>query len=60
MYDWFNRGLWEKCFSLVDPQLTGQAKILQPVYSERMRGFRQVYGAIHPWHIRQDDGAERG
>jgi hypothetical protein len=52
MYDWFNRGAWEKCFSLLDPKLKKQSKLQLPLYSERMLAFKQVYGSINPWHIR--------
>jgi hypothetical protein len=52
MYDWFNRGAWEKCFSLLDPQLTGTSKVQLPVYSRSLQAFQQAYGKIHPWHIR--------
>jgi hypothetical protein len=52
MYDWFERGQWEKCFFLIDPRLREQSRVELPVYSERMRAFKQVYGRIHPWLIR--------
>jgi hypothetical protein len=52
MYEWFNRGLWDKCFSLIDPMLREQSKTELPVYVERLRAFREVYGSITPWHIR--------
>src|SRR5262245_56668461 len=52
MYDRMNRGLWDGCFALIDPRLTGQGKVQLPVYTERLRTFKQVYGSINPWHIR--------
>jgi hypothetical protein len=51
MYDWFNRGLWEKCFTLIDPQLIKRSRVDLPAYSERLRAFKEVYGGICPWHI---------
>ena len=52
MYSWFNQGQWEKCFSLIDPKLIKHGKVKLLLYAERMQGFKQVYGAIHPWHVR--------
>jgi hypothetical protein len=52
MYDWFEKESWEKCFSLVDPKLRAASKVQLPVYSERMRAFKEVYGKIQPWLIR--------
>ena len=52
MYDWFNRGLWEECFSLVDPKLKEQSKVQLPVYAERLQAFKEFYGIIKPWHVR--------
>ena len=52
MYEWFNRGLWEKCFSLIDPMLREHSKTELPVYVERLRAFSEVYGSVTPWHIR--------
>jgi hypothetical protein len=52
LYEWFNRGLWEKCFSLVDPQLKAQSKVQLPTYAERMQAFQGVYGTITLWHVR--------
>lgn len=49
---WFNQGRWEKCFALVDPNLTGSAKVRLPEYAERLQAFQQAYGSIRPWHIR--------
>jgi hypothetical protein len=51
-YAWFNRGLWEKCFSLIDPNLTEQSKVQLPAYAERLQTFKQVYGSINPWFVR--------
>src|SRR5438477_1334694 len=52
MYDWFNQALWEKCFSLIDPKLREQAKVRLPLYADRLRAFKEVYGRINPWHVR--------
>jgi hypothetical protein len=52
MYDWFEKGSWEKCFSLVDPKLREQSKVQLSSYTERMRAFKETYGRIHPWLIK--------
>lgn len=52
MYEWFNQGQWEKCFSLVDPKLTAQGKTQLGPYSERLSEFKQVYGTVDRWQIR--------
>jgi hypothetical protein len=52
MYDWFNRELWDKCFSLIDPKLRDQAKVELPGYASSMQEFKAVYGAIRPWYTR--------
>jgi hypothetical protein len=52
MYEWFNRGLWDQCFSLIDPKLREGAKVDLPVYADQLRAFRAAYGMIHPWYVR--------
>ena len=52
MYDWFEKGSWEKCFSLVDPKLREHSKVKLSGYAEQMRVFKEAYGRIHPWLIR--------
>jgi hypothetical protein len=52
MYEWFNRELWAKCFSLVDPRLRDQSRAEFSIYADRLRSFKEVYGAVRPWHIR--------
>jgi hypothetical protein len=51
MYDWFNRGLWDKCFSLIDPRLREEGKVQLPHYSAGLEAFKEVYGTIKPWHV---------
>jgi hypothetical protein len=52
MYDCFNEGAWDKCFSLVDPTLRVRGRVDQSSYEESLARFRQVYGKIEPWHLR--------
>lgn len=52
MYNWFNRDLWQKCYSLLDPKLREQSKVELSAYADGLRAFQEVYGAIRPWHIR--------
>ena len=52
MYDWFNRGLWEKCFSLIDPDLREHSSVELSTYAASLRAFKEAYGTIHPWHIK--------
>jgi hypothetical protein len=52
MYDCLNRGLWEDCFSLIDPKLREQAKVQLPTYTAGLQTFKEVYGSIKPWHVR--------
>lgn len=52
MYDWFNQGLWEKCFSLIDPRILEKSTRKFPAYAERLQEFQEAYGAIRPWHVR--------
>src|SRR6267378_1856397 len=52
MYEQFNQGNWEKCFSFLDPTLIQQSTLALPIYAEKMQAFKDVYGIIHPWHIR--------
>ncbi len=52
LYEWFNRGLWRQCFSLIDPKLRERSKVELPVYADGLQAFKEVYGAINPWYIR--------
>jgi len=52
MYAWFNRCLWAKCLSLVDPQLKQQSRVDPSSYAKKMQAFREFYGKINPWHVR--------
>jgi hypothetical protein len=52
MYDCFNRGLWESCFSLIDPHLREQSKVQLATYADRLQAFKATYGKINPWYIR--------
>ena len=52
MYDWFNQGLWEKCFGLVDPLLQNSSKVERSAYAKQLHAFKEAYGSINPWHIR--------
>ena len=52
MYDWFNRGLWEKCFSSIDPRIREKSRVKLPLYVEGLQEFKKAYGAIRPWHVR--------
>jgi hypothetical protein len=52
MYDYFNQGLWEKCFSLIDPKISEKSTTEFPPYAERLQEFKEAYGAIRPWYVR--------
>jgi hypothetical protein len=52
MHAWFNRGRWERCFSLIDPVLREKGRVELPTYAERLQEFKEVYGAIHLWYVR--------
>jgi hypothetical protein len=52
MYEWFNQGLWEKCFERIDPKLREESKVELPVYVDQLQAFQEAYGTIHPWYIR--------
>ena len=60
MYDAFNRGLWEKCFSLIDPELRESSRVKLSVYADQMAAFQKVYRQIKPWHIRTSLHFEKG
>jgi hypothetical protein len=51
-YFWFNKGDWDHCYALIDPQLTQEDKVELKVYSELMQTFKGAYGAVKPWVIR--------
>jgi hypothetical protein len=52
MYAWFNRGLPDRCFSLVDPNLTSEAKVEPQAYRDGLLAFKDAYGSIRLFHIR--------
>jgi hypothetical protein len=52
MYGAFNRELWDRCYSLIDPRLLHAKKVDKPIYAEQMKEFKEAYGAIRPWHVR--------
>src|SRR5579884_370422 len=52
MYQWFNRGLWEKCFSLIDPRIREKTTTKFTPYAERLQEFKEAYGTIRPWYVR--------
>ena len=52
MYYRFNRGLWERCFSHIDPRLREEGKVQLPDYSAGLERFKEIYGAIKLWHVR--------
>jgi hypothetical protein len=52
MYEAFNKGLWEKCFALVDPKLRDEARIELPTYAAGLQSFSEAWGSINPWHVR--------
>jgi hypothetical protein len=52
MVDWFNRGLWDKCFSLIDPKLREQSKVDSSIYAQGLQSFKEAYGMIRPWYVR--------
>ena len=52
MHTWFNRGCWEKCFSLIDPLIREKGRVESSTYAEQLQEFRKAYGAIHLWYVR--------
>jgi hypothetical protein len=52
MYESFNKEVWTKCFSLLDPRLRKQKGVEKEAYVESLRLFRKVYGDLQPWYIR--------
>lgn len=52
MYAWFNRGLPDRCFSLIDPKLTAESKVDLQAYSDGLVAFKEAYGSIRLFHIR--------
>src|SRR3990172_7962755 len=47
-YRRFNKGAWEDCYALIDPELTKQGKVKFGVYSDLMLAFKEVYGSVKP------------
>jgi hypothetical protein len=52
MYEWFNQGAWEKCYSLLDRRLREGNRIEEESYVDSLKRFKQVYGRIDPWYVR--------
>lgn len=52
MYAYFNRGLWEKCYALLDPKLIQGARVDERLYAGSLQRFQAVYGTIRPWYVR--------
>lgn len=52
MYDYFNQGLWEKCFSLIDPRIREKSTTKFSPYAERLQEFKKAFGSIRPWYVR--------
>lgn len=52
MYAWFNLGLPDKCFSLIDPNLIDQSRVEAQAYGEGLSAFKEAYGSIRLFHIR--------
>jgi|SRR3954454_17499704 len=50
-YRCFNRSRWNDCFALLDPHLAAR-KIGAKDYAKSLQRFQEIYGAIHPWHVR--------
>lgn len=48
----FNKGAWQDCYALIDPELTGQGKVSLDTYSKLMQSFKNVYGTVKPWQTR--------
>ena len=47
-YARFNDGAWEKCYAMIDPELTRRGKVNLNTYSALMQEFKEVYGSVHP------------
>jgi hypothetical protein len=52
LYECFNQGAWDKCFSLIDPEIREAGKVELPIYQEQLEAFRAAYGKIRPWYVR--------
>jgi hypothetical protein len=52
MYDWFNRGQWDKCFAMIDPKLQDESKVIFPTYASGLQTFKDAYGSVNPWYTR--------
>src|SRR5262249_9506280 len=48
----FNKGDWDDCYSLIDPQLTQKRKVNLEAYAELMRSFKAAYGCVKLWLTR--------
>ena len=47
-YRRFNKGAWEDCSALIDPELTGRGKVKFGACSDLMQAFKEVYGSVKP------------
>jgi hypothetical protein len=52
LYECFGRGEFEKCFSLVDPKLREEQRLVEQSYLSSLRAFHDAYRAIRPWYVR--------
>src|SRR5260370_22694325 len=52
MYQSFNRGLWTRCYALVDPKLKEKGAVRPETYAESLGAFQRHYGQIRPWYVR--------
>ncbi len=52
LYEWFNEGNWEQCFSLLDPRLRGTSRVDPAAYAESLAAFRDYYGSVSIWYMR--------
>jgi hypothetical protein len=44
-YRRFNKGEWQGCFALIDPQLTKESKVELGAYADLMHAFKEAYGS---------------
>jgi hypothetical protein len=45
-YRRFNKGGWEDCYALIDPELTRQGKVNVDTYGNLMQRFKETYGNV--------------
>jgi hypothetical protein len=47
-YRRFNKGAWQDCFAIIDPQLTQTGKVDPAAYAELIQVFKQAYRSVKP------------